>query len=113
MGLLFSEQPFNLLGLLSIEQRFLDRDPNPRVAAGVANRHFFVALALAKIELAWGFKRLVPLMHNPPRAEGLGPLQGVIKGFWDLYDRANRMAGYRSIPYSAVCNDRLGSDFLV
>jgi hypothetical protein len=101
------------MGLISIEQRFLDGDHHLSVTRGISNRHFFVALALFKIELVWGFGRLVAFMHNPPRAQGPGPLQGVIKGFWDLYDQTNKMAGYPSIPYSVISAHGQGRDFLV
>ncbi|MCX5750839.1 MAG: hypothetical protein NT099_04115 [Candidatus Saganbacteria bacterium] len=79
-----SRMPFDTLGLFSIERRFLEGDRHPSVTAGVANRHFFVALALAKTEVAWGFDEMArTLMHTPPGEPGGGPVNGVI---WPAFD---------------------------
>jgi hypothetical protein len=101
--------PFTQKELLYLDEvkpaKFKDLKNRIDLQEHLQNRHFFVALALLKIETAFGWDRVVELMHNMPgveEVEGRIEVGNVIRAYWELYHEANQKLGQRSVPYAAI-----------
>lgn len=107
-----SSTPFAPEKLLMLEVAFttsrqvvIDAGMRGDIEEIMTDVHAFGALALLKIEMAFGFDRLVPLMNSPliifaEESGQTGVKSGeIVQRFWAFYDRANRQLGVPSIPF--------------
>lgn len=91
-----SNTPFTSSGLLALESSYLGGMTkgaiDKRTEGHIKDRHFFAALALTKIELAFGRQRIADLMLCPPglRADGSNiDTADLLQNLYSLYCEAN------------------------
>ena len=109
----FSQLPFPVDLLIKAETAANQRGQTPErmltVNSILGNRHAFVALALAKVEMAEGFPALVRLMGRPPglvkNRNGM-EFRDALDQFWSRYVVANKKLGIRSVRKELVFNGR-------
>jgi hypothetical protein len=107
---LFGQTPYELPELLALENSYhhLDRLPGEARTEFLRALRYgpnFVSIALLKIEMAFGFPRVLALLREIPGIKNprLGQMEGTLEEFWTQYDRANRLLGIPSIPYAEFC----------
>jgi hypothetical protein len=113
----FTGSPFPMDQLLMLDaalttQRYKITDPTMRqtLLKVIRNPHVFGALALLKIEMAFGFNALIPSIRSP-----LGLFEGgvnpdhcwgdeILTGLWQFYAKANNILGLPAIPAETCLN---------
>ena len=107
---LFSQTPLSLPELLVMEQGYhhfdvLAEDVRPGLLQALKRGPNLVSLALVKIEMAFGFERILALLREIPGIKNprLGQMEGTLAEVWTQYDRANRSLGIPGIPYADFC----------
>jgi hypothetical protein len=106
-GTYFSGHPIDVDHLVSGEYlNFFDLKPldpfRQMYRSLVGDRHFFGGLALAKIEMAFGFQAIIDLINNIPGTSIINKrykVENPALALWEMYFAANNAMGLPSLPY--------------